>query len=131
MWDKDLLNLHYLCVFGSIIYIFFYKEKCILKPAKWDIRALKDKLVGFNRYIIYKVHIKDQNKVIRVKNLQIFEDISTKANSTLLDFDKKPIFDVIQILDKQDLSNKNSASKDKKTKIKPFQKPKKFKWIEI
>lgn len=36
---------------------------------KWAQQALKRILVGFDEHTIYKVHIKDQNRVIWVKNL--------------------------------------------------------------
>lgn len=92
--NKNLPNFHHFCILNLIVYIFFYKKKCILKSAKWDTRALKGKLVRFDGNTIYKIHIKDWNKVIKVKNLQIFKDILTKAFSTLPDFDRKPIFDI-------------------------------------
>lgn len=69
MRDNNLPNFHYLCVLSSIVYVFFYKEEYILKSAKWDVRALKRKLVEFDRHTIYRVHTKDQNKVIRGKDL--------------------------------------------------------------
>lgn len=86
---------------------------------------MKGKLVGFNRNTIYRVHIDDQNKSIRVKNLQIFEDTSTKTFSALPDFYGKPTFDAIQIPDEQGPSDKSSASENEKNKPRPPQKPKK------
>lgn len=56
---------------------------------------LKNKLVSFDGHRIYKVHIKDQNKVIQVKNLQIYEDFTSKVITSLSDFEKKPTFDKI------------------------------------
>ncbi len=124
--NKDLLNLHHLRILGSTVYVFLHKEKRILKSAKWDSRAFKGKLIRFNKHTIYRVHIKDQKKVIRVKNLRIFEDSSTKTNSTLSDFDGKPTFDATQIPDEHGPSDESSASKDKKAKPKPPQKSKKI-----
>lgn len=51
-------------------------------------QVLKRTLIGFDRYTIYKVHIKDQNRVIPVKNLQIFEDYKAKKSTKLLDYSK-------------------------------------------
>lgn len=110
MQNKNLPNLHHFHVLGSIVYVFFHMKKQTLKSAKWDAKALKGKLVRFNRHTIYKVHIKDQNKLIRVKDPQIFKDNSAQANSTLPDFDGKPTFDITQIPDEQGPSNKSSAS---------------------
>lgn len=47
-------------------------------------------------HTIYKVHIKEQNRVIRVKDLRIIEDTSAKVVSALPDFDGKPTFDGCQ-----------------------------------
>ncbi len=124
--NKDLLNLHHLCVLGSTVYVFLHKEEYALKSAKWDAKALKGKFVGFDGHTIYRVHIEDQNKVIRVKDLWIFEDISAKTNSTLPNFDGKPTFDAIQIPDEQGPSDKSSASENEKAQPKPPQKPKKI-----
>lgn len=128
MQDKEILNnhlpsFHHLHVLGSMVYIFFHKENRILKLSRLDARALKKRFVRFDGYIIYRVHIEDQNKVIRVKDLQMFENTSTKAFSALPDFDEKPTFNAIQIPDEQDLSNKNSVSKNEKGRPKPPQKP--------
>lgn len=87
---------------------------------KWDTKALKKKFVGFDGFTIYRVYIEDQNKVIKVKNLQILEDTSTKAFSTLSNFDGKPRFDARQIPDEQGLFNKSYTFKDEKTRPKPF-----------
>lgn len=81
---------------------------------------MKTKLVRFDKYIIYRVHIKDHNKVIRVKDLQILKDTLTKAFLASPDFDGKPKYDTTQIPDKQGPSDKSSASKNQKTKSKPF-----------
>lgn len=67
--------------------------------AKWDAKALKKKLVGFDEHTIYRIYIENENKIIKVKDLQIFEDISTKAFLALPNFDGKPTFDVTQISD--------------------------------
>lgn len=57
-------DLHHLCIFGINIYVFFHEEEQSLKSAKWEACALQGALVGFDGYIIYKVYIEDQNKVI-------------------------------------------------------------------
>lgn len=114
MQDQALLTLQYLWILGSNIYIFLYEEEQSLKSAKWEARALKNKLVGFDGHIIYRVYIKDQNKVMRVKNLQIYKDITFKAITFFSDFDGKSTFDGIQIPDKQTQSNESNTSKEEK-----------------
>lgn len=39
---------------------------------------MKGILIGYNRYTIYKIYIKEQNKVIWIKDFCIFEDYKTK-----------------------------------------------------
>lgn len=63
--------------------MFIHEEKQSLKLAKWEVRALKSKLVEFDNYTIYKIYIEDQNKVIWVKDLQIFKDITSKVTTSL------------------------------------------------
>ena len=47
-------------------------------------RALKRTLVGCDGHTIYRVQIQDQNKVIRIKGLQLFEDDEAKISIGLL-----------------------------------------------
>lgn len=64
--------------------------------------------------------------VIRVKDLRIFEDITSKAATSLPDFEGKPAFDGVQIPDEQSPSDESSASKEEKNAPKrPPQKPSK------
>ena len=60
----------------------------LIKSEKWAPRALKRVLVGYDGHIIYRVYIKSQKKVIRVKGLRIFEDRGTKATTELPDHDE-------------------------------------------
>lgn len=57
MRDKNLSNFHHLCILSLPLYVFFHEEECTLKSEKCDVRALKKKLVRFDRHTIYKVHI--------------------------------------------------------------------------
>ena len=43
-------------------------------------------MVGYDGHTIYRVHIKEQNKVIRVKDLWIFEDYESKIATDLPDY---------------------------------------------
>lgn len=90
--------------------MFIHEEKQSLKSAKWKAGALNSKPIRFHDYTIYKIYIEEQNKVIWVKNLQIFKDIISKVTISLLDFDKKPIFDGVQIPNKE--SDKYGTSKE-------------------
>lgn len=64
MQDQALPTLQHLWILGFNIYIFPHKEKQSLKSAKWKVKVVKSKLVGFDNHTIYKVYIKDKNKVI-------------------------------------------------------------------
>lgn len=57
-------DLSHLRILGSTVYVLIHKEERSMKSEKWAPRVLKGILVGFDRHTIYRVHIKDQNKVI-------------------------------------------------------------------
>lgn len=58
----------------------------MLKSEKWALRALKKTLVGYDGYTIYRIHLKDQKKVIQIKNLYIFKDYESKFFTKLPDY---------------------------------------------
>ena len=82
----EQLDLSYLQILGSIVYVLLHEEERLMKSEKWAPQALKRTLVGFDGCTIYRVYIKNQNKVIRVKDLQIFEDYGTKKSTELPDY---------------------------------------------
>lgn len=64
-----------------------------MKSGKPAPRALKRTLVGYDGHTIYKVHIIDQNKVIHIEGLQLFEGFKAKISIGLLDYnDGTPTF---------------------------------------
>lgn len=80
---------------------------------------MKTKLIGFNRYIIYKLYIETKFKVIRIKNLQILDYIDIKTYSALPNFNKKSTFDGIQLLNiEENVLSPKSATFKKEIKIK-------------
>lgn len=52
-------ELSHLRILGSIIYILIHEEKQELKSEKFILKALRDKLVGFDGYIIYHVYVEE------------------------------------------------------------------------
>lgn len=78
-------DLAYLRILGSTVYVLLHEEERSMKSEKWVPRALRGTLVGFDGHTIYRVHIKDQNRVIRVKDLRIFEDYKAKRSTELPD----------------------------------------------
>ena len=75
----------------------------MLKLEKWAPRALKGTLVEYDGHTIYRVHLKDQKKVILVKDLQIFQDYENKLSTELLDYSKDtPIFQDFFLADNND-----------------------------
>lgn len=61
--------------------------------------------MGFDGHTIYRVHIEEKNRVIRVKDLRIFEDASAKTISALPDFDGKPTFVGVQLSEEEGFSS--------------------------
>lgn len=75
------------------MYVLLQEKECLIKSEKWTSRALKGVLVDYDGHTIYRVHFKDQKKVIQIKDLRIFEDYKTKASTELPDYDAgKPTF---------------------------------------
>lgn len=66
---QENLDISNLRVLGSTVYVFLHEEERELKAEKWKLRALQGKLVGFDGHTIYRVYIKEQGKVIRIKDL--------------------------------------------------------------
>lgn len=90
------------------MYIFIHEEEQNLKSEKFEARALKGTLVRYDGHTIYRVFIQEQDKVIRVKDLQIFEDTSKKTSTSLLDFKGKPTFEGFLATDQEGNSSKNN-----------------------
>ncbi len=87
MQNQAIPDLHHLCILGFNVYVFLYEEEQSLKSVKWEARVLIGKLVGCDGHTINRIHIEDQNKVIRVKHLRIYEDITSKAITSVPDFE--------------------------------------------
>lgn len=99
---KTLLNLAYLRVLGSTVYILIHEEECKFKSEKFVLCALKNKLVGFDGHTIYRVHIEEQNQIIRVKDLRIFKDTEIKENTLLPFYKNEPMFQGFLLEDNDD-----------------------------
>lgn len=96
-------DLSHLRVLGSTVYVFLHEEERTLKSEKWAPRALKGTLVGYDGHTIYRVHLKDQKKVIRLKDLCIFEDYESKTSTKLLDYSEGiPTFQGFLLADNDD-----------------------------
>ena len=85
-------SIQHLRILGSTVYVFLHKKERALKSEKWKLRALRGILVGYDGHTIYRVYTREQNKVIRIKDLRIFEDYETKADTTLPDYQHTPTF---------------------------------------
>lgn len=81
--NQEKVDLSHLRILGSTLYVFLYEEELSQNLEKWAPRALKGTLVGYEGRTIYKMYIKAQNKVIRVKDFQIFEDFEIKLSTNL------------------------------------------------
>lgn len=76
----------YLSILDCTIYIVLYTEEHLIKTEKWALQLLKKTLISYNKYTIYRVHIKKQNKVFQVKDFCIFEDFKAKTSTKLPDY---------------------------------------------
>lgn len=81
-------GLSHVQILCSTVYVLLHEEERIMKSEKWTPQALRGTLVDFDGHKIYRVHIKEQNRVIRVKDLQIFEDYKAKKSTKLSDYSK-------------------------------------------
>ncbi len=106
-------DLAHLRILGSTVYVFLHEEEQTLKSEKWAPRVLKGTLIGYDDHTIYRIYLKDQKKVIRVKDLRIFEDYATKSSTRLLDYSKgNPTFQSFLLAandDEQDKGGMHSA----------------------
>lgn len=103
---KTLPNLAHLRVLGSTVYVLIYKEKREFKSEKFVPRTMIEKLVGFDGHTIYRIHIEEQNQVIRVKDLRIFKDTEIKENTLLPSYENEPTFQGFLL---EDNDNKKGA----------------------
>ncbi len=70
--------------------------------------------MGYDGHTIHRVCIKDQNKVIPVKNLRIFEDFETKPSTDLPDYQEKPTFEGFLLANGEKDSEKEEAMPNQK-----------------
>lgn len=104
--NNDNPNIEHLQILGSTVYVFLHEEKRALKSKKWKPRALQGILVEYDGHTIYRVYIREQNKVIRIKDLRIFEDFETKVDTNLPDYQYTPTFQGFSLKG----NNKDNAS---------------------
>ncbi len=70
--------------------------------------------MGYDGRIIHRVYIKDQNKVIQVKDFRIFENFETKLSINLLDYQDKLTFEGFFLKDrKKNAEIEGTTSKQK------------------
>lgn len=98
--DPDLTHLR---ILGSTVYVFLHEEERALKSEKWKPRALRGKLVGFDGHTIYRVYIEEQSKVIRIKDLRIYEDYKSKNLTDLPTYEETPTFQGFPADDNDDI----------------------------
>lgn len=112
--NKEQPGLGHLQIFGSSVYVLIHEEKRTRKLEKWAPWALLGQLVGYDGHTIYRVFIKEQNKVIRVKDLCIYKDHNTKSATNLPHFENTLTFQGFRLEDdnkpKSTLIDTRSAS---------------------
>ncbi len=105
-------DIQHLRVLGSTVYVLLHEEERELKSEKWNPRALRGTLVGYDGHTIYRVHIREQNKVIRIKDLGIFEDYEAKASTYLPEYKNTPTFSGPLLSDDDDEAMSNTQMLD-------------------
>lgn len=106
---QENFDINHLRILGLTVYVFLYKEEYELKTEKWKLWALQKKLVGFDKHIIYRIYIKKQEKVIRIKDFQIYKDNVPKKTTDLSTYKEALIFQGFLIKD-DDNNDKISQS---------------------
>lgn len=75
-------------------------------------------MVGYDGHIIYWVHITEQNKIIKVKNLRIFENHKSKNATDLPDNDNSiPTFQEFILDDNDDDKKESLQNSDENQKV--------------
>lgn len=108
-------DISHLRVLGSTVYVFLHEEEQSQKSEKWALKTLKSTLVGYNGRTIHRIYIKNQNKIIWVKDLWIFEDFEIKLSTNYLpNYQNKPIFEGFLLADgKKDSKTEKTMSEQK------------------
>ena len=86
LMEKKIPAIDYLRILRSIVYVFIHKANCKSKnskAAKFALKAQRGKLVGYDRKIIYRVYLNQNQSVIQVKNLSIHKNANAKENIEL------------------------------------------------
>ena len=128
--QENTTDVSHLCILGSTVYVFLHKEERSQKSEKWALRVLKGTLVDYDGHTIHRVHIKDQNKVIRVKDFRIFKDFETKPFINLPDYKDKPTFEGFLLADGEDSDDGTTVSRPKGQKVASFQVGRKVDYAE-
>ncbi len=100
---RDHPDISHLEILSSTVYVFLHEEEQSLKSEMWAPKALKGTLVGYDGHTIYRVYLKEQNKVIRVKDLRIIEEYESKVTTDLPDYENgTPMFQGFLLKDNDD-----------------------------
>ena len=110
-------DIQHLRVLGSTVYVLLHEEERALKSEKWNPRALHGILVGYDGHTIYRVHIREQNKVIRIKDLRIFEDYEAKTSTELPEYKNTPTFSGFLLSDDDDEATSDTQMLDVGRKV--------------
>lgn len=81
-----LPNLQYLCILGSIVFVFIHEKERNIKSAKWVSRGKRRILIGYDGGTIYRIYLHDKAKTICIKDLKIFENTDEKEDSQVTSY---------------------------------------------
>ena len=89
-FERKTSRLNHLRIFDSIVYVLIHEEKrkeVHSKFAKFSSRAQREILCDYDEHIIYRVFMKKNYKMIRVKDLRIHEDATAKDRTNLFTYE--------------------------------------------
>ena len=106
IYENKSSFLNHLKILESTMYVFIHEAERVdanSKSIKFSSRAQKETLCEYDEEIIYRVFLKKNYKMIRAKDLRIYENVNAKEHTELLAYDA-----IMKETDVSLLSNKSN-----------------------
>ena len=105
-YESKSSSLNHLKILESTMYVFIHEAERVdanNKSIKFSSRAQKETLCEYDEKIIYRVFLKKNYKMIRAKDLRIYENVNAKEHTELFAYDA-----IMKETDVSLLSNKSN-----------------------
>ena len=88
-FENEFFSIDYLRIFGSTVYVFIHEKKIghISKSVKFSPKTQKNMLVGYDEKTIYKIFFEKNHKIVKIKDLRIFENSNHKDGTEIFTYD--------------------------------------------